>query len=67
MLICQPCERTLVEVMTLLELLQKEQLSETAQAQARSVARSIKSTGEYLIGKKIEKLTLNGRAAYREI
>jgi hypothetical protein len=51
--------------MTLLELLKKEPLPLHVQAQVAVVLSRLRSTGEYLIGKKLQEMTLNGRAEYR--
>ncbi len=59
---CQPCERTLTEVVTLMEMLKQEsQLSSKTNAQMLVVLSRLRITGNYLVNKKISEMASDGR------
>ena len=62
---CQPCERTFARVMTLLEMLAKEPVSQETREQAKYVLEGITAVGEQLITKHLAGEHLIGRPTYR--
>jgi len=63
---CQPCERTLTEVATLLELLHAETLSTATQAQVAVVLSRLRLTGLYFIEMAIKKQRQTGHTTHRD-